>query len=181
MRLHDIVVLRVRRTLPDHDQTIGFRKSQRPQEHRIDHAENCRRGADSQGERRERQRSKRRILPEHARSIADILRGAGQSAPAPSFAGVLFGARDIAEIAGCAGPRGVLGMAAIRPQSRFLLQVKANFLIELAVFPLALPEPFRPTHFHFSCGRNTRAMASTMRFHFDSSAASFFLPLVVRR
>ena len=65
----------------DPDQPAGLRIGQRTQQHRVHHAENRGRGADSQRQAGYRRGGEAGILPQHAKPVSNVLREGAQLPP----------------------------------------------------------------------------------------------------
>ena len=58
----------------EHDQTARIAIGQRPQQHSIDHGEDGRRRPDAEGQGENRDAAERRLEPQRATSVAQILK-----------------------------------------------------------------------------------------------------------
>ena len=119
-----------RLALPNHHQAVRSGEWERTQQHGVHHAENRGGGADAECEYGDGGDGEGRRFAQRADGEPRVARHTFQRAPAPGFAGGLADLREVAEIAPRA--RGVL--PALAAQLRFLLQVKAQFFVEFALF-----------------------------------------------
>jgi hypothetical protein len=124
------VALDIRIVARDPDQAVRMRACQRPQQHRVHHAEDGRVHADAEGQGQDDDRRETRITEQDAEAVTDVLEKLFEPNPAPDVAGVLFHAGDVSEFAERLVARLVRRHAALDIVARLPFDVVANVVVQ---------------------------------------------------
>jgi hypothetical protein len=137
-------VARRRRHSPRQDDALDVRIRQRSQENRVDDAEDGRAGTDAERQREHGVHGERRILPQHAGGVAEIVRDGVHQADAPRVAAVFADLLEAAELEVGAAPGLVPSQAGLLVLPGLRLEMRAQFLVQIRVDGGALQQRSRP-------------------------------------
>ena len=126
----------------DADQLFRLGKGERPEQHRVNHAENCGVGADAEGEREYGDDGEAGIFPQHARAVADVLKENFDGAEGPHIAASLLQQTYVSKPAARGRAAGAGSCALLLEFFLAHGQMEAQFFVEVAVKLPALDQRF---------------------------------------
>ena len=167
--------------LPQRHQFVRLRIMQRLQHHGIQHAEDCRIGPDSNGQREQRDCRERRVLGQGAQSIAYVADQRIQDSDGIHAVYLLSNLGGVAELAVGGGARLRLRHSAGDVLVGLDLDVRFHLVESLAI-PFRPSQKIPPVHrIHSAAGFRIRPIARTTCSQRAVCAVNCFLPSGVRR
>ncbi len=175
------------RHVPDERQTIGFGVGQRPQQDRIDHAEDGGVGADTERQDEDRRDRKTRALAEHTHRVPDVAAECLEGWKAPSIAMALSRHFHASKLQDRLPARFLLRQAAPYAVVHVQLDVAFELGVEVAVAALrpegaaqANQPGAQPPH-GCSFGDRNRSTIAVVCCHSRAAFSSCFRPARVSR
>ncbi len=161
----------------DGDEGCRLMKGQRPEDDRIDDAEDRTVGADTDGQREDRRGSKRRGAAKLTDRVTDVAREIVGQSPSPHVATLLADARDVAERAVRRGDGVGAREAGGHQRIDFLVEVKRDLVGEVAIHAVAREQAADPAQgAHGFTGVNTSLIPSSICSKLETSRSRCFRP-----